>query len=178
MFTWPGQSLTLKELHDDAALTPERLLRCFADFEFRLGERVQPSEAFLSGKAGDCDDFATLAAAVLREKGYTPRLIAVFMERQVHVVCYVLETKAYLDFNNRKLSSPSVASDGTLADIAQKVARSFHAPWTCASEFVYKNGIRQTRWTDFPQAIDARKAGNRHSSHSPNRGTARPAAQP
>lgn len=165
-----AHGLTLKELREDVALTPERLLHYFSDFKFKLGEQVQPIETFLSSKAGDCDDFATLAASLLREKGYTPRLIAVFMEHQVHVVCYILETKSYLDFNNRKKASPAVSSDGTLADIAQKVALTFHAPWNCASEFIYRNGVRQTLWTDFRQLSDD-SSGNRGARVKP-----RPAA--
>jgi len=143
--------MSLQELRADANLTPERLLRSFADFKFKLGEEVQSFESFLASKAGDCDDFATLAATLLREKGYTPKLVAVFMERQVHVICFVAETKTYLDFNNRKLACASVSSDGTLSDIARKVAQSFHASWTCASEFVYKGSHRHTLATDFPQ---------------------------
>jgi len=178
LISLPAQSLTLEELREDADLTPERLLRYFSDFKFKLGEQVQASDAFLSSKAGDCDDFATLAATVLREKGYTPRLIVVFMERQVHVVCYIVETKSYLDYNNRKLSSPSVPSDGTLADIAQKVARAFHAAWTCASEFAYKNGIRQTLWTDFPQMGDTQKRQSRRSIRPSNHETVQLSSQP
>jgi hypothetical protein len=175
---WPAQGLTLKELRADTALTPDRLLHYFFDFKFKLGEQVQSSEAFLSSKAGDCDDFATLAAEVLREKGYTPRLVVVFMEHQIHVVCYVPETKSYLDYNNRRLSSPAVPSNGTLPDIAQKVARTFRAPWTCASEFVYKNGIRQTLWTDFPQMPIAPRPRDRRSNGPPDRGTDRASVQP
>ena len=64
---------------------------------------------FLAGKAGDCDDFATLAAEVLRGKGYTTRLVVVHMEREVHVVCYVNEIKGYLDYNRRHEAHPVVA---------------------------------------------------------------------
>ena len=156
LFAWlafspAARSLTLAELRDDVAMTPEKLLHRFADFKFKLGEEIQAVDSFLAAKAGDCDDFATLAASVLVEKGYTPKLIAVFMEREVHVVCYIVETKCYLDYNNRKHVTGGVTSDGTLADIAQKVASSFRAPWSCASEFSFKQGKRKTLWTEFRQ---------------------------
>lgn len=147
----PLHAMTLNDLRQDAGLTPESLIRRFANFRFKLIDGVQPHSEFLASQTGDCDDFATLAADVLREKGYSTHLIAVFMERQVHVVCYVAEAKAYLDYNNRKQASPLVPTNGTLTDIAGKVARSFHAAWHCVFEYTYKNGIQHTIATDFPQ---------------------------
>jgi hypothetical protein len=145
----PLNALTLTELKADVRLTPEALLRRFAQFKFKLFDGVQPREKFLASEKGDCDDFATLAADVLREKGYHTRLIAVFMPTQVHVVCAVTETKAYLDYNNRGLTSPLVPTDGSLADIAEKVARSFHTSWRCVSEYTVDKGVQQTLRTDF-----------------------------
>ncbi|MDB6121894.1 MAG: hypothetical protein JWQ71_887, partial [Pedosphaera sp.] len=118
--------------------------------KFKLFDEVQPRKVFLASQQGDCDDFATLAADVLHEKGYTTRLIAVFMEKQVHVVCYVKEVGAYLDYNNRKKPSPLVPTNGRLADIAGKVARSFHQPWMSVLEYTYKNGVKHTVMADFP----------------------------
>src|SRR5258708_7730259 len=100
------KAMTLKDLRADVKLTPESLIRRFAKFKFKLIDGVQRREVFLASQTGDCDDFATLAADVLREKGYHTHLVAVFMEQQVHVVCYVAEAAAYLDYNNRKLASP------------------------------------------------------------------------
>ena len=119
-----ASALTMDELLKDSELPPERFMHHFADFKFRLGETVPPPETFLASKAGDCDDFATLAADVLRRKGYTTRLIVVHMEKDVHVVCYVKEIKGYLDYNYRKEADPIVASDGTLADIGGHWRRS------------------------------------------------------
>ena len=130
----------MEQLLKDPKLTPERLMRHFADFKFRLGDTVRPPDVFLASKAGDCDDFATLAAEVLRRKGYTTRLIVVHMEKDVHVVCYVKEVKGYLDYNHRKETHPVVASDGTLADIGGKVAEYFRTNWQSASEFTYVTG--------------------------------------
>jgi hypothetical protein len=144
-----AKAMTLRELRADGQLTPERLLRRFAHFKFKLFDGVQPRAQFLAAEAGDCDDFATLAADVLREKGYHTRLIAVFMPTQVHVVCHVAEAKAYLDYNNRRQASPLVPTDGSLADIAGKVARSFHTTWRCVSEYTFKNGLQHTVQTDF-----------------------------
>jgi hypothetical protein len=136
-------AVTLAELKADANLTPERLMRHFADFKFELGRDVQKPEEFLKNQAGDCDDFATLAADVLRAKGYTTRLVVVYMAHDVHVVCYVAEANSYLDYNCRKKASPLMKCDGGLTSIASSVAESFRAPWRSASEFKFQNGTRQ-----------------------------------
>jgi hypothetical protein len=135
-------ALTLAELRADQHLTPERFMKYFASFKFELGHDVQKPDAFLSSQCGDCDDFATLAADVLREKGYTTRLIVVYMPRDTHVVCYVAETHSYLDYNCRKLASPLVQCDGTLESIGAHVAESFRAQWRSVSEFTFRNGAR------------------------------------
>ncbi len=145
----PAAATTLEELRADPKLTPERFIQQFADFKFSLGRSVRKPETFLSARAGDCDDFSTLAADVLRQKGYTPRLIAVFMPREVHVVCYIAETKSYLDFNRRGQSSPLVSSTGELANIAASVAKSFRADWRSVSEFTFRNGTRSFVKSEF-----------------------------
>ena len=144
-------AVTLKELRDDAKLTPETLMHRFANFKFRLSDEVQPRNIFLASQTGDCDDFATLAADVLREKGYGAHLIAVFMERQVHVVCYVAEATAYLDYNNRKKASPLVSTNGRLPDMADQVAQSFRSTWSCVMEYTFQNGLRHPVATEFRQ---------------------------
>lgn len=144
-------AVSLSDLCNDASLTPERFAHYFSEFKFVLHDQVQSPEVFLATQSGDCDDFATLAADVLREKGYTARLVVVFMPKDIHVVCFVEETKCYLDYNLRNRCHPIVASDGTLTDLANKVAESFQAQWHCVCEFTFKNGIRQVVYTDFPQ---------------------------
>ena len=145
----PVSAATLEELRADPKLTPERFIQQFADFKFSLGRSVRKPETFLSARAGDCDDFSTLAADVLRQKGYTPRLVAVFMPHAVHVVCYVAETKSYLDFNRRAQSGPLVSSTGELANIAASVAKSFRADWRSVSEFTFRNGTRSFVKSEF-----------------------------
>jgi hypothetical protein len=147
-----ASSLTLDEIKAERNLTPDRFAKLFSDFQFKLSEEVQPPAVFLASKCGDCDDYATLAADVLAEKGYTTKLVVVFMPKSIHVVCYVAETKCYLDFNHRRSANPMTPSDGTLEDIANKVSGSFKASWHCVSEFVYQNGARKFIYTDFPQA--------------------------
>ena len=134
---------TLDELRRDPYLTPERFARYFTNFRYQFHAEVQQPGVFLATKAGDCDDYAILAADVLKEKGYHPHLIAVRMPGLAHVVCYVEERKSYLDYNNRGYLKRTVRSDGTLPHIAQTVARSFDTCWTSASEFTYANGIKQ-----------------------------------
>ncbi len=140
---------TLADLRGDPHLTPEGLMKHFADFKFDLGRDVRNPETFLASKAGDCDDFATLAADLLREKGYTTRLVAVYMPHDVHVVCYVAETGSYLDYNRRKKASPLVKCKGDLAAIAGKVAESFRTKWRSVSEFTLQKGVRHFVTTVF-----------------------------
>lgn len=142
----------MQELRDDSFLTPETFARHFADFKFKLLEQVQPPEQFLATKTGDCDDYATLAADILKSKGYHTKLVVVFMPKDIHVVCYVQEAKGYLDFNARVLTNPIIPCDGSLVDIAEKVAESFRSKWYCVSEFTFENGNRRFVYTDFRSA--------------------------
>ncbi len=132
---WGGEWTKLKARQD---LTPESLLRCFANFSFELGERVQDPETFLERKRGDCDDFACLAASLLAERGYKTKLVTVMMQAQTHVVCYVQEARGFLDFNHRADPRPVVPSDGSLEDIALKVSTYFRSKWWMASEIKYE----------------------------------------
>ena len=125
------------------AETPAQFASRFARFKFSYHEKVQEPDVFLSTHSGDCDDFATLADATLRESGYAPRLFAVRMKGLTHVVCYVPKAGAYLDYNNRAKSNPLVACDGSLNDIAGKVAKSFGRKWVAAYEFSYRE---KTKW--------------------------------
>jgi len=131
---------SLAELKADHDLTPERLLKYFAPFRFQAGRSVRSPEEFLQRQCGDCDDFATLAAELLRERGYQTRLVAVFMPSEVHVVCYVAEIGGYLDFNRRREPAPIVKCDHELPAIAASVAHSFGHDWTSVSEYKFRNG--------------------------------------
>ena len=113
-----------------------------------LGLRRGGGRLASGGRRGDCDDFATLAAVLLAHRGYTPHLVAVFMEKQVHVVCYVTQTNNYLDYNHRK-DRTLVPSTGTLDDIADKVASSFRSRWYSVSEFTFDGSARQFVRTEF-----------------------------
>jgi hypothetical protein len=138
-----ADTVTLAELRGDPQLTPERLMAYIADFRFELNRQVRQPEAFLAARSGDCDDFATLAANLLREKGYSTRLVAVFMPHDVHVVCYVAESHSYLDYNRRKQASPLMKCKGDLGAIATSVAESFRSPWRSVSEFTFQDGGRR-----------------------------------
>jgi hypothetical protein len=128
----------LSDLKERRDLTPENFLRSFADFRFELGEQVQDPESFLQRKRGDCDDFASLAATVLKERGYSTKIVVIMMNGATHVVCYVKESHGYLDFNHRADVRPIIDSDGTLEDIAQKTASYFRLGWYMASEVRYE----------------------------------------
>ncbi|MBU6400142.1 MAG: transglutaminase-like domain-containing protein [Verrucomicrobia bacterium] len=144
LLTTPLFGLTLEDLRRDTKLTPQRFAHYFAHFKFEFHANVQSPDQFLAGQAGDCDDYATLAATILREKGYTTRLVTVRMPGAVHVVCYVAETRCFLDYNDREFPIRTVASNGSLTDIARKVAWSFGDTWTSASEFTFVGGHKQT----------------------------------
>jgi hypothetical protein len=119
-------------------LTPEGLARVVADFAFEAAPRVQAPETFLQRKCGDCADFANLASLVLTHHGYTTKLVVVMMSKQTHVVCYVKEAGGFLDYNHRADPHPVVASDGSLEDIAGKVAGDFRSQWRMVSVFRYR----------------------------------------
>lgn len=138
----PG-AVTLDDLRNEPNLTPQKFARHFTNFRYEYREEVQEPEDFLASQAGDCDDFAILADQVLSGKGYRTRLITVRMPGVTHVVCYVDEAKAYLDFNNRAYLKRLVSADATLEDIAKKVAKSFGASWTSVSEFTYSDGLKR-----------------------------------
>jgi hypothetical protein len=134
--------VTLEDLRTDPNLTPKKLMQAVSRFKYQLRAEVQRPEEFLASETGDCDDFATLASLVLREKGFTPRLIAVRMPGLTHVVCYVAEAGSYLDFNNRIYFRPLVKCKGDVRAIADRVSESFDSSWTTASEFLYTNQVK------------------------------------
>ena len=131
-------AVTLDELRNAPKLTPKRFANHFENFDFEAHDEVQLPEVFLHSRRGDCDDYAILADHILRPKGYTTQLIHIrLVGRAAHAVCYVSESKAYLDYNNRIYFSNLERSGRTLREIAEKVAASFNANWTTASEFTY-----------------------------------------
>ncbi|MEW6158110.1 MAG: transglutaminase-like domain-containing protein [Verrucomicrobiota bacterium] len=136
-------ALTLDELKNDPQFNPQNLLGHFRKFKFKFASEVQSPDNFLKNKCGDCDDFAMLASIILREKGYTPRLIAVRLKRFVHVVCYVQETQSILDFNQRKQWKKPFHCEPDLREIANAVAATFGQEWTSASEFTFDRGLKR-----------------------------------
>src|SRR5258708_7551021 len=113
----PGaNAVTLDQLQNEPGLTPEKLASHFAGFEFKFHEEVQDHEVFWETKSGDCDDYATLAAEILGRRGYTPRLVAIRMKGETHVVCYIEETGSYLDYNCRNDAQKLVQCSPKLTD--------------------------------------------------------------
>jgi hypothetical protein len=74
------------------------------------------------------------------------------MEKQSHVVCYVKESGGFLDFNRRSEAHPVVASDGSLADIANRVSSYFQSKWRMASEIAYHENSPVYVNIEFPRA--------------------------
>ena len=137
LFVTSAQALTVEQIRTMPDLTPDKFASLFSDFKFRFHEEVQDFQTFLTTKSGDCDDYATLAADVLSQHGYTPRLIAVRMKGETHVVCYIEETGSYLDYNSRKDTKKLVAANHVLTDIARSVANSFSKDWIATYEFTF-----------------------------------------
>ena len=139
--TKPGAAaVTLEELRDDPLMTPQRFVTYFRDFKFKLYAERQDPKVFLSSRCGDCDDFACLADEILRRRNYTTRLIAIFMDGQTHVVCYVDQIRGYLDYNCRGEPSAVQYADDRIDAVADKVAAYFRVPWRYASEFTCQDG--------------------------------------
>jgi hypothetical protein len=138
-----GQALTVRMLREHPDLTPGVFMAYFRDFSFKLGDQLQDPDLFLATRTGDCDDFASLAETLLREKNFTTKLVAIFMDGQTHVVCYVQEVQGYLDYNLRGRDIPLQPSSGQLEDIADQVSAYFRTPWRSVAEFESRAGIRR-----------------------------------
>jgi hypothetical protein len=134
-------AVTLDGLLNDPKLTPKRFANVFEHFAYEYHPAVQPPERFLEARVGDCDDYAILADHVLKQKGFTTRLVHVRMVGMVaHAVCYVVQSKAYLDYNNRIYSVNLERSGASLRQIAEKVSASLEVNWSSATEFTYDYG--------------------------------------
>lgn len=137
-------ALTLKGLLDEPHITAKKFAGYFSDFGYEYHPEIQSPEEFLAREKGDCDDYAVLADFVLRKHGLATRLIHVRLAGRVaHAVCYVTESGAYLDYNNRSVFFTLTRSGPDLRDIATKVADSLEANWTTASEFSYSYETRR-----------------------------------
>jgi len=134
------QAFTLSDLLSDPKMSPTRFAGYFEDFEYDLHPfDVQDPDVFLETRRGDCIDYAVMADYVLKQDGYSTRLIRVEMvgKNMGHAVCYVSQSTAYLDYNNRKYLFKLRHAGRRLREIATDVANSLDANWTFASEFTY-----------------------------------------
>jgi len=134
----PLGALTLPDLLNDPQMSPKRFAAYFEDFAYEFAAPVQSPDEFLQARSGDCDDYAVLADYVLHQRNYATRLIHVRVVGKVaHAVCYVMQNRAYLDYNNRRYFFTLTRSGPTIREIAEKVADSLEANWTSASEFTF-----------------------------------------
>ena len=144
-------AVTHSGLLDDPKMNAKRFANCFADFRYEFHSEIQPVDYFLGSQRGDCDDYAILAAHILSRRSYHTRLVRIELvgTNISHVVCYVTEQKAYLDYNNRRVYFNLERSKPTLRAIAEKVADSFEKNWTSATEYTYSyaNPRQRTVWT-------------------------------
>jgi hypothetical protein len=150
-----ASAMTLEELRSDPNLSPETFATHFSNFKFVFNAVVLKPEVFLGAEAGDCDDYATLAAAELGLRGYHGRLVSVRMKNVVHVICYVTEAKGYLDYNLRAQGSGLVSCGSELPDMADTVAKSFKLNWTSVSEFTFNDGVKRLVKTTLARDLEA-----------------------
>ena len=149
----PGiRAFTLADLLADRKMTPKHFAGYFEDLAWDLHPfDVQDPEVFLETRSGDCIDYAVMADYVLRRDGYSTRMIRVEMigKNMGHAVCFVTESGAYLDYNNRAYFLKLTRSGSRIRDVANKVADSFDSNWTFASEFTYtyKEGVKRAVMT-------------------------------
>ncbi len=88
-------------------------------------------------------DYATLADQVLGGKGYATRLIVVRMPGDLsHVVCYVTQANAYLDYDSQSRAVRLQPSGAAIREVATMVAAAFNQNWTSASEFTVSDGVQ------------------------------------
>lgn len=133
------QAVTLDELTNDARMTPKRFASHFGDFDFEPHDEVQAPEVFLRNQRGDCDDYAILADFVLKSRAFGTRLIHIRLVGQVaHAICYVTQSRAYLDYNNRIYFQTLERCGPTIREMAETAATAVRANWTSASEFTYR----------------------------------------
>lgn len=135
----PTDHFGLKELEAEPNLAPGNFANLFEDFAYDYYPYLQSPSTFLQNRSGDCDDYAILAAHILGLRGFKTRLIRVELvgTRINHVVCYVTDKKAYLDYNNRKYSINLEHSGTSIRAIADNVADSFAKNWTTGTEYTY-----------------------------------------
>lgn len=171
-------AITIEQLRQDPQLTPKRFASYFSKFRFEARNEVQRPEEFLANQAGDCDDYATLAAAIFKEKGFQTKLILIRMPEEIHMVCYIVEAGCYLDYNKRSFLSRTVDTNGSIEDIAKKVARSFDAPWLTASEFDGNQGSGQIGRSVTARGAEAMVGVRTERSQVVSRVTPTPATAP
>ncbi|MBI2518514.1 MAG: hypothetical protein HYV95_16690 [Opitutae bacterium] len=162
----PTERFDLKELESEPNMTPGHFADLFEDFAYDYYPYVQAPDTFLQTRSGDCDDYAILADYILSRRNFKTRLIRVELvgTRINHAVCYVMEKKVYLDFNNRKYAFNLERSSPSIREIATKVADSFEKNWTSATEYTYsyaegrQRAVRTVVKTDPPERDPDRPA--------------------
>lgn len=147
-FTPPASAwaVTHSALLGDSRMNPKRFANYFANFRFEYHPEVQPVDSFLRAERGDCDDYAILADEVLRRRQFNTMLVHVRLAgATAHAVCYVEQSRAYLDYNNRNVFFTLSRSSSSLREIATRVADSLEASWTTASIFLYAYATGEKR---------------------------------
>lgn len=142
----PAWAVTHSTLLGDPRMNPRRFANHFANFRFEYHPEVQPVDFFLRAERGDCDDYAILADEVLRRRQFKTMLVHVRLAgATAHAVCYVEQSRAYLDYNNRNVFFTLSKSSSSLREIATRVADSLEAGWTTASIFLYSYATGEKR---------------------------------
>lgn len=139
---WEPQTLSLRMLESQPKMTPRKFANYFEGFKYELRRFLQQPDDFLSRRAGDCDDYAVLAAQVLSRYGYHTRVVYVSMQglNVRHAVCYVDDDGVYLDYNNRNYLFNVTHCGPQPDEIARQVAASFDRQWARVSQSSYAQG--------------------------------------
>ncbi len=135
----PTDPFGMSDLENEPNLTPGHFADLFEDFAFEYFPYVQSPDNFLRNRSGNCKDYALLGDYILSRGGYKTRLIRVELAGTdiSHVICYVTEKKAYLDYNSRQYFFNLERSGPSIREIATEVADSFGKNWTSATEYTY-----------------------------------------
>lgn len=157
-----GSLKTPEPLRSEGERLARRFAARFSDFRYTYGERVRTSDEFLRARAGDCDDYAVLAASVFSRHGYRTELLSIRVREAVHVVCHLPEAGGYLDFNHRSDGDGLTRCGSDWKEIADRVAVDFSSAWISVTAFTHSGGLKRLAPGTRPLL-----ASDLPSSHSP-----------
>ena len=126
--TYPTPKALARFLHEAITFKTDEELFGIADY-------WQAPEDVLARRAGDCEDYALLAQAVLARRGITAYVLSVYgTDGYAHTVCAFLEAGRYNVINQDRLQSYQAPS-------LEVLAKSLYPGWTY-SAIAHRTGTR------------------------------------